>query len=156
MRRWLCKRWWRSGVGGCSGRRERCRCRMLCHYARRRLCGVQVSTLHDVAGGWLCGHMDYSFLALTVCDRQGSGLIGFGCWVRYAVAGVPCPMRLQTLCAARCAFGLIYDACMDIGFVTHELLHCCWEAVQCIAAQRIVLHRRDHLHCVDLGWASID
>lgn len=40
--------------------------------------------------------------------------------------------------------------------VTHELLYCCWEAVQCIAAQRIVLHRRDCLHCVDLGWASID
>jgi hypothetical protein len=38
-------------------------------------------------------------------------------------------------------FGLMYDACMDVGFVTHELLHCCWEAVQCFAAHRIAQQR---------------
>ena len=32
----------------------------------------------------------------------------------------------------------------------------CWVAVQCIAAQRIVLHRRDFVHCVDFGLRSID
>lgn len=52
--------------GWVFGGRWRCRCNMLCHYARRRVCGVGTFwTLHDVRllpriwrlEGWVRGHM---------------------------------------------------------------------------------------------------
>ena len=109
-------------MGGRSGGEWRCRCRcvMLCHYARRRLCGIRYATFFDVVtrrsgwrlAGWLMRVTWVRFwvggflLALPVCVM--SRVVGDWAWVLGLLCGGWRGILVQCIDALLCAFGRMY------------------------------------------------
>ena len=106
-------------MGGRSGGEWRCRCRcvMLCHYARRRVCGVRYVlrpcyTAEWLEAGWLMRVTWVRFWvggflsALPVCVM--GRVVGDWAWVLGLLCGGWRGILVQCIDALLCAFGRMY------------------------------------------------